>query len=489
MSDGDPAGLDPMARADVREFVAALRREAGVPGKPPDDFFGAADFAFLARAPGRLDVMGGIADYSGALVLEMPIAPAVHAAAAPRRDRRVRVASVDPSGARAPLLFETDIGGRGAPLVEGVAAARRFFAATREDSWAGYALGILAVWVENRGLSVDRGFDLFIRSAVPEGKGVSSSAALEIASAHALGALFGVEASGPMLAAECQQVENLVVGAPCGIMDQMTSECGHEGLLLELLCRPAEIRGEIPLPPTLALWGIDSGVRHAVGGGDYGSVRTAAFMGQRIVAERLGARAIVADGVLRLEGDPTGGYLAALDADRFAREFEGSLPESVSGGEFLERYGGTIDRVTAVDPRRRYRVRAAAAHPVKEQRRIERFASLLSEAEPGESAAELGRLMLESHRSYSSVGLGSEATDLLVDLVLAAGVDAGLYGAKITGGGSGGTVVVLGRADAHGAVRNVVESFAARRGHSPSVFFGSSPGAAAFGARRIRLGS
>ena len=89
--------------------------------------------------------------------------------------------------------------------------------------------------------------------------------------------------------------------------------------------------------------------------------------------------------------------------------------------------------------------------------------------------------MYESHASYSACGLGSAGTDELVELVRAAGVDRGLYGAKITGGGSGGTVAVLGRRDSGTAVSAVAHSYAEKTGHKPYIFSGSSPGSASFG--------
>ena len=81
---------------------------------------------------------------------------------------------------------------------------------------------------------------------------------------------------------------NEVVGAPCGVMDQMTASAGLANELLAILCQPAEMLGTVELPKELAVWGIDSGVRHSVGGGDYGSVRTGAFMGYRIIADIAG---------------------------------------------------------------------------------------------------------------------------------------------------------------------------------------------------------
>lgn len=85
----------------------------------------------------------------------------------------------------------------------------------------------------------------------------------------------------------CQKVENLVVGAPCGIMDQMASNLGEQGKLLALLCRPATVEGLVEIPEGVEFWGLDSGHKHAIGGhadegADYGSVRVGAFMGKKI---------------------------------------------------------------------------------------------------------------------------------------------------------------------------------------------------------------
>ena len=163
------------------------------------------------------------------------------------------------------------------------------------------------------------GARVLVRSDVPIGKGVSSSAALDVAAFEALAALAGVAVRRRALALAAQKVENLVVGAPCGVMDQMTAACGRRGHLLELLCQPAEVVGHLPLPPGLEVFGIDSGIRHAVSGADYGSVRAAAFMGYRIVAEAAGlaARAVGArargdrrSALRRLPGERAAGRMA-----------------------------------------------------------------------------------------------------------------------------------------------------------------------------------
>ena len=92
------------------------------------------------------------------------------------------------------------------------------------------------------------GLRILVDSRVPEGKGVSSSAAVEVATMRAVAALAEHELPGAELARLCQIAENRVVGAPCGIMDQMTSALGRENQLLALLCQPATVEGYVAIP-------------------------------------------------------------------------------------------------------------------------------------------------------------------------------------------------------------------------------------------------
>jgi L-arabinokinase len=436
-------------------FVDTLRQhrlfESGVP-------------VSLARAPGRLDVMGGIADYSGSLVLERPIAEAAWAAVQ-RLDRSVlEIVSLGRMPYTVPL--QTLMPG-GVPL--SYDEARRMFA-HKPFHWAAYIAGAVLVLARERALSLTSGARIVVVSSVPEGKGVSSSAAIETASMCATAAAFGIALEPRDLALLCQRAENAVAGAPCGVMDQMTCVFGEEDALMALLCQPAELQAPVPIPGDLELWGIDSGERHAVGGADYGAVRTAAFMGLRILCERVSV---------------LGDYLANIAVDEFEEELAHCLPEVMSGDEYVARYGGTADTVTSVESGRRYHIRAASAHPVYERRRAEVFRQLLLQPESGERCRQLGELMYESHASYGRCGLGSAGTDRLVALVRAEGVAAGLYGARITGGGSGGTVAALGRRDAADAIARVATAYHQQTGYPPHVFAGSSPGVVAFGTRTV----
>jgi L-arabinokinase len=193
---------------------------------------------------------------------------------------------------------------------------------------------------------------------------------------------------------------------------------------------------------------------------------------------------------LRIAGEHAavpGHYLANVTTEQFEHELARHLPEDMLGADFLARYAATADTVTSVAPDRRYRVRAPAAHPVYERWRVETFRELLLEPASEARRRRLGELMYESHASYGRCGLGSDGTDRLVALVRAAGSAAGLYGARITGGGSGGTVAVLGRRDAAPAIARVAEAYERQTGYRPHVFAGSSPGVAAFGSQSITV--
>ena len=108
--------------------------------------------------------------------------------------------------------------------------------------------------------------------------------------------------------------------------------------------------------------------------------------------------------------------------------------------------------MSAVEPEVEYPVRAATLHPVEEHVRVETFLRVLEEPVTRRRARLLGELMAASHDGYSRCGLGTPATDRIVDAVRAAGWEQGLVGARVSGGGCGGTVVVLGREDAEPVV-------------------------------------
>lgn len=477
---------------DQTQFEGHVARSCGTLAEQGRPLFTGREAPVVARAPGRLDVMGGIGDYSGSLVLELPLAVAAFACAQQTSTPHVRVVSAG-FGHDVPPLRDVSL-----PLAElrdacrSYAEARAYFGASPDRAWAAYVAGALVALRVELGVEPSGGLDILVCSSVPEGKGVSSSAAVLVASFRALAALAGVDVDPVRGALICQRIENLVAGAPCGVMDPMTSSCGSEGRLLALTCQPARLEGSFPVPDGLRFWGIDSLLRHQVSGASYSEVRVAAFMGYTILAGALGLpiRRGPQPGKITVDDDLFGGYLANVGVAAFERELASRLPERLSGAAFSNAYPGIVDAVTEVSPGSIYRVRAATAHPIYEHARAREFRSLMEQsgsAGPG-ARARLGELMYQAHDSYGACGLGSPGTDRLVQLVRDAGPRRGLYGAKITGGGSGGTVAVLGAADAEDALREVVARYAAEVGRSPQVFEGSSAGAAEFGIARLVLG-
>jgi L-arabinokinase len=289
---------------------------------------------------------------------------------------------------------------------------------------------------------------------------------------QSVSAAFKVDLAPHDLALLCQKVENLIAGAPCGVMDQMASVFGRSDSLMALLCQPAQLHPPVSVPAELAFWGLDSGERHDVGGTAYRLVRTAAFMGYQMIAG---------------SPDPWGGYLANLSPAEFERHFATRLPEEIVGEKFLAQYSGTLDTATRVDPASIYKVRQATAHPVYEHQRVCAFRDLLHDAKTEDHWTSLGRLMYQSHASYSACGLGSRGTDTIVELVRAEGAAEGLYGARITGGGGGGTVAILGRADAGPVVMRIRDRYRDITGYTPIMFSGASNGAANFGSLTLNL--
>lgn len=467
----------------AREQLPDVKRFLNLLNGTPDLFVPDAPL-YVARAPGRLDLMGGIADYSGALVLEMPLEVAVLVAVQRVNEPFVTITSTEAG----------EIGGTSKVVLPletlrqlDERSAHEALTAKPEDAWAAYVAGVLVVLRQKYALSREQGMRIVVHSEVPIGKGVSSSAALEVATMQAVCALAGLSLAGREVAILCQRVENFIVGAPCGIMDQMTSACGTQNALLALLCQPAELQGVVPLPEEIEIWGIDSGVRHAVSGSDYGGVRVGAFIGYRLIADLAGLQvsALQADH-LEIADPRWQGYLANISPSEWETAYRDRLPLEIKGADFLARYGGLTDRATRVDPARTYAVRQPTAHPIYEHHRVRLFRALLASPQISEEVlALLGELMYQSHASYSACGLGSAGTDRLVELVRLAGPRLGLYGAKITGGGSGGTVAVLARRGAQEQVAQIVTTYKNETGLDVSLLHGSSPGSVEWGALRL----
>ncbi len=353
----------------------------------------------VGRAPGQLDVLGGVGDYSGSLVLQTPMRAQTTVEIEPRDGYLVS------SDGRGEVRFDT------MDLVD-------------QPRWTRYPLGCLRVFTQVKGWQPMSGLSIRIRSDVPASMGVSSSAALEVATLRALSELSGIAFDGLEIAHLARRAENEVVGVPCGLMDQLASAFGRPGAVLPILCRPDVLSQPVPLPAGVTVVGWPSGVTHDVGGSPYATARAASFMGKRILEGRLGR---------------TFHYTSDIPSCE-------NVPDIMTGAQFLTEHDGVDDVLSRIEPQREYPVRAATAFPIEEHARCIRAVELLCAGR----LEEIGALMRVSHAGYGDIGLGNDETDRMVAHVYEAGPAEGFYGARISGGGAGGTVVVLLEEDAVG---------------------------------------
>ncbi|MEU4076485.1 galactokinase [Streptomyces venezuelae] len=293
--------------------------------------------------------------------------------------------------------------------------------------WAAYPAGV--VWALREAGHPVAGADVHLTSTVPTGAGLSSSAALEVVIALALNDLFGLGLSRPGLARLAQRAENAFVGVPCGVMDQMASACAEEGHALHLDTRDLSCR-QVPFDLAregLRLLVVDTRVKHALGDGAYAERRAGCEAGARA----LGARSL---------RDVSAAH----------------LPEALArlGDETIRRY---------------------VRHVVTDNARVERTIALL---DAGDVRA-VGPVLTEGHASLRD-DLRVSCPEL--DLVVEAADAAGALGARMTGGGFGGSALVLVDTDRADEVATAVTKAFAEAGHAAPGVFPAVPSA---GARRL----
>jgi L-arabinokinase len=466
---------------EVSEFEQLLKKPNGDPTGFAG-FFNAGE-VWVARVPARLDVMGGIADYSGANVCQAVLGGGMLMALQARTDRTLRIRTMQaghrtlPVETRIPLDYLASGG-----VVGDYNQMRELCHANPLAAWAAYIGGSIFTLLKEESASLPYGFSFLLYSAVPMNVGIGSSAAVEIGTLSCLNAYLGLQLDGARIARLGQMAENHVVGAPCGIMDQIAVTSGRRGKLTHILCRPGKIIGEVEIPPGTGFVGINSMVRHSVAGNAYGNVRIGAFMGKKIINEiraRTGRAAL--------------NYLTEVSSPEFQSEYQAGIPETILGSEFLAKYKTHDDPVTTVQPDATYRVVGPTRHPIGENERVLRFIASLQAAASGNERAcvEAGEAMYGAHESYrDNCRLSVPEVNFLVEAVRKRGPENGLYGAKITGGGTGGTVAVFGKTAAlKEHIPQIAVEYSRRVGAMPDIFEGTSPGAIEFGARRYIFGA
>ena len=435
---------------------------------------------YISRAPGRLDLMGGNDDYTGGLVFEATIREATWCAAQARTDDLVVLCNPQARKQRWEERVVHPLSALSGDL------ATRDLARGENVRWTAYVLGVLLYLKQRFPKKVKTGVSLYIESDVPLNKGVSSSAALEVAAMKSAAAAYDMDFEGVELAESCQWAENVIAESACGIMDQITSVLGDEQCILPLLCQPCLPERLVRLPDPLRCWAVDSGVSHQVSGIEYEAARAAAFMGYKLICEweNVPVQLDKTGAVPRWVDPRWNGYLANMPPSLFRAKYESRLPETMTGVQFGASGREHVDPFTVMRPDVTYKIRANTRYAVEENARVQMFAELARGSAGSTSNRPfrlMGDIMYQAHHAYTECGLGAEATDLLVDLARNEGSKNGIFGAKVTGGGAGGTVAILGLDTAEESFRRIVRKFGQMREFEPYVFEGSSIGADKFG--------
>ena len=345
--------------------------------------------SFSARAPGRVELLGNHTDYNDGVVLSAAINYAVNVQGEQQADGIARVESV--------LAPE--------PVEQPIDKMKR---QVGDQAWANYPFGVVTS-LRDEGFPLG-GFRMSIASDLPAGAGLSSSAALEVATACLLMKLFSLEIEPMRLAKLCRRAENDFVGVKCGLLDQVSSIFGRQGNAVYLDCRSEQV-DNIPLPEGTALLVFHCGVEHRLVGGEYNERREQCFA----AAAALGVPAL----------------------------------RDVSSVQ-LEENRGLLDPLI-------YR---RAAHIVGEDERVFTGIELLRS---GDGRA-FGELMFKSHQS-SRVNF-ENSTPELDTLVELARAESGVLGSRLTGGGFGGATISLVERDRIEDIsRHLEEKYAARTGN------------------------
>jgi len=354
----------------------------------------------IAQAPGRLEFIGNHVDYNKGVVMGVAIDKHISVAVSLRDDDEIHMASAGLNATGSVKLSEV-------ALQKG------------EKSFMNYPLGVFEM-LRKAGMKTERGFNLADASTVPTGAGVSSSAAIELATAYALCKIYNFPLSKIDIVRTGQKAENVFVGMPCGILDQGVSGFGEKDAIVRIDCKTEEFSTR-PIPAGTVFWVFNSMVKHALVAGDYAK-RHASCM---TAAETLGKY----DAKIHCLADAS---LSAVEACR--------------------------SKLSDEDYKR-------ALHVVSENARVFEMEHALAS---GDLVA-VGDLLKASHAS--SRDLFENSCPEIDFLVAELSKQPNVYGARLSGGGFGGISIALTNQDfSEAQAEKVADAFEAKFGKRPKYF-------------------
>ena len=414
------------------------------------DFFAAhQQKVSQATASGHLDVMGGISDIAGGLLIQKGQEEVSTAYVAFRDDLVITLKFIHQGEEHLNIRCNySDIIGQ-FPTVNYEYTRKQLLLISQHEAVVSL-LGCLIVLFNEKDIKFE-GIDIIITSDIPMHTGVGAIASCEIALLKAVSSGLSLDLQEYDVPFIAHRAENWVGGFTSGPRESITSFAGHPNRLTPIICQPGEVFHPIDIPNAITLVGIDTGVPVSLANDAYGTARAAMFMGYSIIA--LASGATVRDLELARETQnwsllPYQGYIANINPSEFEDKFLSILPDVISGQEFFEKYQTSVDIISFIDRDQSYNVLKCTRHPVYENFRAKLFAQTVKNYTTefqnySNRLSLMGELMYQSHQSYLDCGLSHPQADELIARVKKLGAEQGLHGARITGRGGGGTVCVL----------------------------------------------
>lgn len=455
---------------DVKNHLLNLKRNFG-------GFFAPNRDILLTRAPGRMDIIGGGIDFTGASIIQLPVREAIIATIQKRLDRRVLIRSLTNLGTGFNLIAEFNLdsfyadGRLKAP--EQIWHSR----AAADVVWTDHVAGVFYQMINTGALTqLPFGATIGLSSDLPINYNMSTSGALHVVVLQALKVLYQLELDNMSAMRLCEKVSGEVVASPGSLGEHMTSALGAPGQFLIRSNNPEPFL--FPIPAGFRFVAIGATPTPVIAAERYGESRIGMMMGKRILLEASHPPEASTPGSQALNL-----FFGHLNPDTLAQQIRKLLPAKMSGQDFLKQFKSHDDPFTQIEPTKEYHIRSYVVHAIQENIWATKMVKLLTDTEMdvNERMTQFGQIMYEVHtlrnRSYR---LHSRYSDMIVESVKKAGPEHGFWGALAMGKGGGGTVAILTREGTDDFIHNILTQIADLTGQLPYLFSGSSSGAFGF---------
>jgi galactokinase len=381
--------------------------------------------ATVSSAHGRLDILGGIAEFSGSVVLCSRVKPSATVRITPMEEVAVSLSSnafpsVELDALNTRALFDLKVSEQSLPEV---------LSDLGLPDWTWIPLGSLKLLLRASQCVLGSGIHVHIESDIPMAHGFCSSASVQIASLKAFAAWLNYRFSGTEIAHLGQSIADFLPNSLCTLADHLACSFVEEGSILPILCRPDFLLPALKFPATTTFAAITTGHPHDSRSPAYIRTRTATFMGKHLFEKAIDRQFL---------------YPSQIAFSYMLHPAFRKLPDSLPGSDFREDDDALNDPISGVLPDVEYPVKECLRFPIMEKRRAESFLELLLKKRFSLTTLEtMGELLFQSHDHYNMIGLTHPVADDIVNLIHREGPGKGLYGARVSGHGGTSAISVF----------------------------------------------